>query len=88
MKTASTAQAFPDLATLDLYTYYVAGVVGEFWTKIHKVHMQIWQPHDFSTLCALGVRLVRAADDKYSGRILEKISLLGVAIYQENSLNN
>ena len=55
-ETASTAQAFPDLATLDLYTYYVAGVVGEFWTKIHKVHMQTWQPHNFSTLCALGVR--------------------------------
>jgi farnesyl-diphosphate farnesyltransferase len=55
-ETASTAQAFPDLATLDLYTYYVAGVVGEFWTKIHKVHMQTWQPHNFSALCALGVR--------------------------------
>jgi farnesyl-diphosphate farnesyltransferase len=55
-ETASTAQAFPDLATLDLYTYYVAGVVGEFWTKIHKVHLQMWQPHDFPTLCALGVR--------------------------------
>jgi farnesyl-diphosphate farnesyltransferase len=55
-ETASTAQAFPDLATLDLYTYYVAGVVGEFWTKIHKVHIQTWQPHNFSTLCALGSR--------------------------------
>ena len=55
-ETASTAQALPDLATLDLYTYYVAGVVGEFWTKIHKVHMQTWQPHEFQTLCALGVR--------------------------------
>jgi farnesyl-diphosphate farnesyltransferase len=55
-ETASTAHAFPDLATLDLYTYYVAGVVGEFWTKIHKVHMQTWQPHHFSTLCTLGVR--------------------------------
>jgi farnesyl-diphosphate farnesyltransferase len=55
-ETASTVQPFPDLATLDLYTYYVAGVVGEFWTKIHKVHMQRWQPHEFQTLCALGVR--------------------------------
>jgi len=55
-ETASTAQALPDLAALDLYTYYVAGVVGEFWTKIHKVHMQTWQPHEFQTLCALGVR--------------------------------
>ena len=54
--TASSIQAFPDLATLDLYTYYVAGVVGEFWTKIHKAHMQTWQPQAFRTLCALGVR--------------------------------
>ncbi len=60
-KTASTAQALPDLATLDLYTYYVAGVVGEFWTKINKVHiqtwqLQTWQPHKLQALCALGVR--------------------------------
>lgn len=55
-ETASSIQAFPDLATLDLYTYYVAGVVGEFWTKIHQAHMQTWQPQEFQTLCALGVR--------------------------------
>jgi farnesyl-diphosphate farnesyltransferase len=54
--TASTIQPFPTLATLDLYTYYVAGVVGEFWTKIHRVHMPRWQPHEFQTLCALGIR--------------------------------
>jgi farnesyl-diphosphate farnesyltransferase len=54
--TASSIRAFPDLVTLDLYTYYVAGVVGEFWTKIHKAHMQTWQPREFQTLCALGVR--------------------------------
>ena len=55
-ETASTAQALPDLATLDLYTYYVAGVVGKFWTKINKVHIQTWQPHKLQALCALGVR--------------------------------
>src|SRR5712691_8452965 len=55
-KAASTAQALPDLATLDLYTYYVAGVVGEFWTKINKVHIQTWQPHKLQALCALGIR--------------------------------
>jgi len=54
--TTSTVQPFPNLAILDLYTYYVAGVVGEFWTKIHKVYMQRWQPHKFQNLCALGVR--------------------------------
>jgi len=55
-ETTSTVQPFPDLAILDLYTYYVAGVVGEFWTKIHKVYMQSWQPHKFQNLCALGIR--------------------------------
>ena len=55
-ETPSTIQPFPDLAILDLYTYYVAGVVGEFWTKIHKVYMQRWQPHKFQNLCALGIR--------------------------------
>jgi farnesyl-diphosphate farnesyltransferase len=55
-ETASTARALPDLATLDLYTYYVAGVVGEFWTKITKVHLHAWQPHKLQALCALGVR--------------------------------
>ena len=55
-ETASTVQAFPDLVTLDLYTYYVAGVVGEFWTKIHQRYMQRWQPHEFHTLYALGIR--------------------------------
>jgi farnesyl-diphosphate farnesyltransferase len=55
-ETTSTVQPFPDLAILDLYTYYVAGVVGEFWTKIHKVYMQGWQPQKFQELCALGIR--------------------------------
>lgn len=55
-ETTSTVQSFPDLAILDLYTYYVAGVVGEFWTKIHKGYMQGWQPHTFQNLCALGIR--------------------------------
>jgi farnesyl-diphosphate farnesyltransferase len=55
-ETMSTVQSFPDLAILDLYTYYVAGIVGEFWTKIHKVYMQGWQPHTFQNLCALGIR--------------------------------
>lgn len=54
-ETASTAQALPDLATLDLYTYYVAGVVGEFWTKMTNVHIQPWQPPKLQALCALGV---------------------------------
>src|SRR5574341_1349743 len=51
----STAQALPDVATLDLYTYYVAGVVGEFWTKINKAYIQTCQPQKLQALCTLGV---------------------------------
>ena len=49
-------RAFPDLATLDLYTYYVAGVVGEFWTKIHATHLQSMKHYDIKKLCDLGLR--------------------------------
>jgi farnesyl-diphosphate farnesyltransferase len=55
-ETAATVQPLPDLAILDLYTYYVAGVVGEFWTKIHKGYIQGGHPHEFQNLCALGIR--------------------------------
>ena len=55
-ETTSTAEALPDLATLDLYTYYVAGVVGEFWTKLNKSHIPTWQPQQLQDLCVLGVR--------------------------------
>lgn len=51
-----TLRAFPDLATLDLYTYYVAGVVGEFWTKLHGMHLQSMQRYDIKKLCELGLR--------------------------------
>jgi farnesyl-diphosphate farnesyltransferase len=53
-------RAFPDLATLDLYTYYVAGVVGEFWTNIHGVHLQSMQHCDIKHLCELGLRFGKA----------------------------
>lgn len=49
-------RALPDLATLDLYTYYVAGVVGEFWTKIHGMHLQSMKHCDIKKLCDLGLR--------------------------------
>ena len=49
-------RAFPDLTTLDQYTYYVAGVVGEFWTDIHGTHLSMWRCDDLPLLYALGVR--------------------------------
>jgi farnesyl-diphosphate farnesyltransferase len=55
-ETAATARALPDLSTLEQYTYYVAGVVGEFWTKIHTAHLPALQRCDSRGLCSLGVR--------------------------------
>src|SRR5215475_1549140 len=76
-ETISTVQSFPDLAILDLYTYYVAGVVGEFWTKIHKVYMQGWQPHTFQNLCALGILLGQAVRRKIFLKDIEKNLFIG-----------
>lgn len=53
--TASTARALPDMHALDLYTYYVAGVVGEFWTRIHLAHLPALQGADSRALCPLAV---------------------------------
>ena len=47
--------ALPDLATLDLYTYYVAGVVGEFWTTMHCMHIRSMQYCDLEALCTVGI---------------------------------
>jgi farnesyl-diphosphate farnesyltransferase len=54
-ETAAMVRALPDLQTLDLYTYYVAGVVGEFWTKIHLAHLPTLQQCDAEELCRLGI---------------------------------
>ncbi len=51
----ATVHALPTMATLDLYTYYVAGVVGEFWTKIHADHVSGWPSKADKHLCALGI---------------------------------
>ncbi len=55
-ESAGTVQALPDVAALDRYTYYVAGVVGEFWTKIHAAHLPVLRRQDVPSLSALGVR--------------------------------
>jgi len=54
--TLATVQALPDMATLELYTYYVAGVVGEFWTKIHSVHTPSWKADALEEHITLGIR--------------------------------
>jgi len=52
----SAPKAFPIFSDLDLYCYYVAGCVGEFWTKIHRRHLSSLKNWDEKSMCEKGVR--------------------------------
>ena len=41
---------------LDEYTYFVAGCVGEFWTRLCQRHLADWSKRDESEMLALGKR--------------------------------
>jgi farnesyl-diphosphate farnesyltransferase len=55
-ETAATACALPDMVSLDHYTYYVAGVVGQFWTDVHVRHVAAFRPTDHTALCDMAIR--------------------------------
>ncbi len=55
-ETPQTIRALPELDDLDRYTYYVAGVVGDFWTQMHAAHFPALQRCDIEQLCRQGVR--------------------------------
>ena len=43
--TPADLRALPDMASLDQYTYYVAGVVGEFWTMLCNANLPALRIH-------------------------------------------
>ena len=47
-------RALPSERELDQYCYYVAGVVGEFWTRVIMGHFQSLQGWDEARMCKLG----------------------------------
>lgn len=49
-------RALPTVSDLDLYCYYVAGCVGEFWTKIHRLHLSSLKNWDKKRMCEKGIR--------------------------------
>jgi farnesyl-diphosphate farnesyltransferase len=49
-------RALPDADALDRYTYYVAGVVGAFWTTIHAAHVPRLQRLNLNHMRTLGIR--------------------------------
>ena len=48
--------ALQSLEELDQYTYYVAGCVGEFWTRMVCAHCPAMASWDVSRMSAIGVR--------------------------------
>jgi farnesyl-diphosphate farnesyltransferase len=51
-----TIRALPTFDDLDRYTYYVAGVVGAFWTQMHVAHLPALRRCDIEQLRQQGVR--------------------------------
>ena len=55
--TPADVRALPDMAALDLYTYYVAGVVGEFWTMLCNANLRTFRTHrNNQQFSSLGMR--------------------------------
>ena len=53
---AQNLTAFQTLDELDQYTYYVAGCVGEFWTRMVCAHCPSMSDWDVTKMSAIGVR--------------------------------
>ena len=53
---SSDIVALPTMEKLDAYTYYVAGCVGEFWTKISIAHLPSLRNWDIAAMSGWGVR--------------------------------
>ncbi len=54
--TVKDLTALPGLASLDQYTYFVAGCVGEFWTAMTCAHRPALAGWDVEAMSAKGVR--------------------------------
>ena len=55
--TPADVRALPDMASLDQYTYYVAGVVGEFWTMLCSANLRALRIHrNNQRFSSLGMR--------------------------------
>ncbi len=55
-ESAEDLAALATLDELDQYTYYVAGCVGEFWTRMVCAHRPAMAQRDIARMSAIGVR--------------------------------
>jgi farnesyl-diphosphate farnesyltransferase len=59
-RTRAALAALETRASLDRYTYLVAGCVGEFWTEVHVAHRPRLRHWDLEKMTALGIRFGKA----------------------------
>ncbi|HXZ26033.1 MAG TPA: phytoene/squalene synthase family protein [Nitrospiria bacterium] len=52
---AATARALPTIKETDQYCYFVAGCVGEFWTRLHRLHIPAMAAVPEEEQCRLAV---------------------------------
>tara|TARA_B100000315_G_C14594719_1_gene598155 strand:+ start:6477 stop:7502 length:1026 start_codon:yes stop_codon:yes gene_type:complete len=55
-QSSSNIIALPTLNDLDIYTYYVAGCVGEFWTHLSIAHIPSLSHWESGAMCERGIR--------------------------------
>jgi farnesyl-diphosphate farnesyltransferase len=53
---AGAPRVLPAMSDLDRYTYFVAGIVGDFWTRICRRHLASLKGWDEEKMALLGVR--------------------------------
>lgn len=97
-ESAQDLTALATLDELDQYTYYVAGCVGEFWTRMVCAHRPAMVQWDVARMSAIGVRFGKGlqltnivkdiARDLHHGRCYVPQSLLQEAGLQPADLLN
>lgn len=101
-ESAGHLTALSTLDELDQYTYYVAGCVGEFWTRMVCAHRPAMAQWDVAKMSAIGVRFGKGlqltnivkdiARDLHHGRcyvpqsLLQEAGLKPADLLNENSL--
>ncbi|KIO49880.1 phytoene/squalene synthase family protein [Nitrosospira sp. NpAV] len=85
-ESAGQLTALSTLDELDQYTYYVAGCVGEFWTRMVCAHSSVMARWDVTKMSAMGVRFGKGlqltnivkdiARDLHNGRCYVPVPLL------------
>ena len=79
-------RALPTDADLDLYTFYVAGCVGEFWTDLQAAHLPALESWNLPAMRELGVRFGKGLQMTNILRDVDQDLALGRAYFPQPRL--